>query len=151
MKVFSKLKYIGARTIWRVTKPITTGARILLIVDNNILLVKHTYQEEWYLPGGGVKRGETFEEGIRRELKEELGAELCDMKFFGVYNNFYECKNDTIVIFISENFTLSGKTDKEIETFDFFPLDNLPDEISPGTRRRIAEYINKQFNNFGTW
>jgi 8-oxo-dGTP pyrophosphatase MutT (NUDIX family) len=88
MAFLSKIKYGVARTIWRVIKPITAGSRILLIKDNKVVLVKHTYQKELYLPGGGVKRGETFEQAIRRELMEELGGQLSVIKFFGVYNNF---------------------------------------------------------------
>lgn len=151
MAFFSKLKYRVAKIVWRVTKPITAGTRILLIKDNKVLLVKHTYQEELYLPGGGVKKGETFEQAIRRELMEELGIQLSAIKFFGVYNNFYEYKNDNIVIFISENFTLSGITDNEIESFDFFNLDKLPTNISPGSRRRIEEYIKGNYTNCARW
>lgn len=33
-----------------------TIARILLIRDNHVLLVKHTYQNGWYTIGGGVER-----------------------------------------------------------------------------------------------
>jgi hypothetical protein len=39
----------------------------------------------------------------------------------------------------------------EIETFDFFNLNNLPTNVSTGTRKRVQEYINGQFNNFGKW
>jgi ADP-ribose pyrophosphatase YjhB (NUDIX family) len=151
MRIFTNLAYKVARVFWKMTKPVTAGTRAFLIKDNKVLLVKHTYQEHWYLPGGGIKKGETFEQAIRRELREELGVELEKIKLFGVYNNFYEYKNDNIVIFICDKFTLTGKTDNEIETFDFFNLNNLPNNVSPGTRKRVREYINGQFNNFGKW
>jgi len=38
----------------------TLGSRaIVLNSQNQILLVKHTYQPHWYIPGGGVKKRES--------------------------------------------------------------------------------------------
>lgn len=151
MRIFSKVIYMIARFIWKLTKPVTAGARIILIYNNRVLLVKHTYQEQWYLPGGGIKKGETFEQAIRREIKEELGGQLEELKLFGVYNNFYESKNDHIVIFVCDKFSISGKTDREIESFDYFDINNLPSNISSGTKRRIEEYKNGDYGRFGKW
>lgn len=117
------------------------GVRLILERDGAILLVKHTYDRYWYLPGGGVKKGETVEAAARREVSEELGAELGDLRLVGVYTNFCEHKNDHIIVFSCDNFVLAGETDREIECFDFFRFDSLPDGVSPGTRRRIGEYV----------
>jgi 8-oxo-dGTP pyrophosphatase MutT (NUDIX family) len=140
-KVLARLFYAIARLRWRVTRPITLGVRLILEKDHAVLLVKHTYQAQWYLPGGGVKRGETLEEATRREAAEEIGATLGRLRLFGVYTNFYEHKSDHVVIFACDDFTLTGRTDAEIERFDFFGLDDLPAGLSPGTRRRIQEYV----------
>lgn len=136
---------------WRILKPQTAGARAILIKDEKILLVKHTYLNSWFLPGGGLKSNETYEQAIRRELKEELGISVSDLKLHGIYNNFYEGKNDSIVVFSSFNFTEPVNIDGEIEDFGFFGFDELPKNISPGTRRRIEEFQNSDQRNFGIW
>ena len=49
-----------------------------------ILLVKRAIDPKkgfWDVPGGFVDQGETFEECTVREAKEELGAEITDLKY----------------------------------------------------------------------
>src|SRR5260221_11029127 len=49
-----------------------------LIKDDQgrLLLVKEDDDPWWGLPGGGIDHGETIEQGLRRELSEEVGAGL---------------------------------------------------------------------------
>jgi 8-oxo-dGTP pyrophosphatase MutT (NUDIX family) len=125
---------------------------LILEQDGAILLVKHTYQRHWYLPGGGVDKGETVEEAARRETDEELGAELGTLHLVGVYTNFYEHKNDHVIVLSCDAFTLTGQTDHEIERFDFFCMDDLPHDVSPGSLRRIREYADgNSLPTVGRW
>lgn len=146
-----KVLYKLSKVYWRITKPITVGVRIMLFKNQQILLVKHTYQDSWYLPGGGVKKGERLDQAIRREVSEELGGELGSLRLFGTYSNFFDYKNDHVVIFFSDDYTVSGETDKEIERYQLFGISELPDDTSPGTKRRIREYINNDFGVCGEW
>lgn len=140
MKWFPRCLYLLARLRYQITRPVTVGVRLLLIHDDKVLLVKHTYQRHWYLPGGGVQRDETLEDAARREACEEIGAILGALRLFGVYSNFYEAKSDHVIVFVGEPVTLDGKANREIERFAWFALDALPDDTSPGSRRRITEY-----------
>ena len=148
---FVKIAHQALRLVWRITKPVTQGARVIVVREGKILLVKHAYQNQYFLPGGRVKKGETFEQAARRELLEEVGIEATALKLFGVYNNFYEHKKDTIVVFLAEVLQSKRARDVEIESFGFFLLDQLPVNVSPGTRRRVEEYINKTSANHGAW
>ncbi|NHM31976.1 NUDIX domain-containing protein [Neobacillus terrae] len=49
-----------------------------LIKDNCILMVKEVYPDKtfWTLPGGGLEAGETFEEAVIREVKEEVNLNV---------------------------------------------------------------------------
>jgi 8-oxo-dGTP pyrophosphatase MutT (NUDIX family) len=142
MRPFSRLLYTLNRLRWRIVKPMTVGARLILDQERRILLVKHTYHRRWYLPGGGVKRGETIEQAARREAAEEIGAQLGSLSLLGVYTSLYEHKSDHVIVFCCTEFTLTGETDAEIAEFGFFEFDDLPLDTSPGTRRRIEEYVN---------
>jgi 8-oxo-dGTP pyrophosphatase MutT (NUDIX family) len=152
MSTFKKFLYKIYRLQWIVTRPITLGVRILLVKDGQILLVKPTYQNGWYLVGGGVKRSETPEQAARREAKEEVGAELGRLELLGIYSLFYESKNDHITVFTCTDFTYTGKTDFEIEKCRLFPFDSLPADIAPGHERRIQEFLENQHRlNYGNW
>ncbi len=59
----------------------TCGIRTVgvLIKDNMIFVQREKDGNEYALPGGHVKVGETLESGLIREMKEELGVEIrCD-------------------------------------------------------------------------
>lgn len=145
------LKYRTAMFLWHILKPKTFGARALLIKGDNILLVKHTYQPLWFLPGGGLKYGETYDEALRRELREELNANIYKLELFGIYNSTFEGKNDSIAIFLCEKFDIGISNCDEITEMKFFKLNDLPGDISPGSYKRIKEYIGNKYPNFGKW
>ena len=79
-----RLVYQLLRLYWRLLRPTVLGARALVIRDRSILLIRHTYIDGWYLPGGGVNAKESFQTAIVRELNEECGLRARDVKLFGL-------------------------------------------------------------------
>ncbi len=136
---------MAAKLVWRIASPRTIGVRALLLDrDGRVALVRHTYADHWYLPGGGVKSGESIAAALMRELAEEVAiADPVIERVLGVYHSRREGKDDHIVIFVVRT-AASGILDRadlrEIEQAGWFPLDDLPEATSPATRRRIAEY-----------
>ena len=60
------------------------GVKCVLTDGDRVLLVRHTYgPREWDLPGGGVKRGERPATTARREMHEELGSKIDDLRDAG--------------------------------------------------------------------
>ena len=136
----------AARLYWRVTRPLTAGVRVIVRdEEGRVLLVRHTYLAGWYLPGGGVDRSETMHEAVRRELQEETGLVLRGKaRLVGLYANFREFKSDHVAVFAVESEACernAWQPDMEIAEWDFFALDSLPEDVSPGTRRRIGEFM----------
>jgi ADP-ribose pyrophosphatase YjhB (NUDIX family) len=124
-----------------------------MVQDGRIVLVQHTCQRSWYLPGGGDKRGETLTQAIEREAVEEIDAQLGTLSLLGIYTNFYEHKSDHVAVFVCTDFAVSGReeTGGEIARIGVFALDRLPSDTFPGTRRRGEEYITGQGPYVGGW
>lgn len=151
MQAVLKLAHLIRRIHWFLLRPVTLGVRVILISDGRVLLVRHRYEEGWFLPGGGVKRGETLEQAVRREAAEECGARLGRVDFLGIYSNFQEFKSDHIGLFQSDDFRLQEKKNIEIERVSFFPLNQLPNDLTPGNRRKIEAFMNASLETTGMW
>lgn len=153
---YSYMKFIKntlLKIYWKIFRTKTLGVKLLLVNNGKVLLLRHSYIKGFFLPGGGVEDGEVFAEAAKREALEELGLEIENLNFFGVYQNKKEGKIDTIVVFISNDPIDIAKVElgEEINHVDFYHLDNLPADISPGSKRRIEEYRSKNFPTTVEW
>lgn len=110
--------------------------------SGRIFLVRHTYVPGWYLPGGGVEPGETVYETLARELAEEGQLSLTEpAELYGLYHNKWTNRRDHVALFICRNVVqfAEGKSSMEIAESGFYPLDQLPADITAATRQRLVE------------
>lgn len=64
--------------------------RALIVQDGKILLC-HSNDEPpiYYLPGGHLEKGETIDQALKREIKEEIDAKIKKMTFLEFFENFF--------------------------------------------------------------
>jgi len=148
--------YPIARIYWNIFQPVTFGVRVILINQNQVLLVRHTYLpgDKWMLPGGGVSRGESYDQAIKREIKEELDISLKKVNWLGIFTSNLEGKRDNIILFSCLDQIDPDKIiidPAEIKETKFFPLDQLPDDIALSHRQRILDYVKNKYPYSGQW
>lgn len=116
------------------------GSAIVIINNKNeILLQSRADRDLWGLPGGCQELGETFEETIIREVKEETSLEIReeDLKLIAVvsgktryntYPNGDEVYNNT-VLFMANKYRGNLKYDFESKDMKFFSIEKLPKNL----------------------
>ncbi|WP_282044888.1 NUDIX domain-containing protein [Roseibium album] len=125
--------------------PYILGVRV--IVENEkkqVLLVRHTYLEGWYLPGGAVDGGETLDKAAAREVMEEAGVIAAETpRLLGMYLNREATGRDHVGLFHLREWSKADSfldPNTEIAEAGFFAPDALPDTLSPATGRRLDEF-----------
>lgn len=86
------------------------GVAVFVVHDGKALLLKRVKehgQGTWGLAGGHLEVGETFEECARREVFEETGIQLDDLRVCGVTNDLFEDGKHYVTVFV-EGYTDSA-------------------------------------------
>ena len=124
------------------------GLNILIIQNNKILLglltKKWLYKgkQVYGIPGRDLHFQEKIGEGVKRNIKEELGAEVTKYKIFSENAN-YEYGNHYIGIGIVAE--IKGEIElikpDDWEKWEWFDLNNIPQNLFPDAQNHIKCYL----------
>ena len=98
------------------------------------VIKRKDYQEYYTFPGGGLEEGETLEDGVIREIKEEFGINV------KVVKKLYEMKSEKFNQ--KEYFFLCKYIDGKFGTGEGPEFSNYPKYIDSG--KYIPEIISKE-------
>lgn len=97
------------------------------------MLVRRKYppkQDYWDLPGGFVDLGESMEESMKREIKEEIGIDIKDLKYFSSYSDRYLFKDiyywTICFVYIGEIHNSNLKPTDDVSEIKFFSPSEIP-------------------------
>jgi 8-oxo-dGTP pyrophosphatase MutT (NUDIX family) len=94
----------------------------------------------WNLPGGGMEYGETVEEALRREVREEVGINVAIERLVGVYSK--PQKREVVLTFLCHptGDGEAGVSDEVTESRWCRP-DDLPAHLLPKHRQRLEDAL----------
>ena len=129
-----------------------TATAIVPFPDDKILLIKRRtppFKGYWALPGGRVDAGETVEQTIVREVKEETGLDVAIVHKIGEYHEQgvqdglrYDYYPTCFVVKkLSREIT---KQKSEIEEIKLFSLDQLPATLAFEHTQMIKDFVKSQ-------
>ena len=107
---------------------VTAGA-VIFNDKREVLLLKHRFRagSGWGLPGGFMEQGEQPIDTLRRELREEIGLEVDDVKVFAA-RSFKKPKQVEVLFRARANAEVKALT-MEVERAEWFALDSLPEGL----------------------
>ena len=152
MRVLLDLAYRLQKRVWRIVRPRTRGVKVMLFAPGGIVLIRNSYgrSDLFVRPGGGVRPFEDLAAAARREMREELGCGVADLVLVSTHANGAEGKRDTVTLFRGEAVGAPVADGFEVAEAGIFPLDALPETVSPATRRRIEEHLGRRAPD-GRW
>ena len=138
-------KFIGHAPI------LSCGCGVIIENDKGeILLQKRKDNGKWAILGGAMEMGETYEEAIRREVKEEASLTLGKLDIFKIYSGkdcIIEYPNGDIcfgvgVICITKEFDGEIVNQKEeVLEHRFFSKDEIPENLNKYDDKIIYDWL----------
>ena len=103
----------------------------------------------WTLPSGKVKFGETIEEAGIRKTKQECNLDVSKIKVICVQNDVNSYAQFATFGLIAEEYSGNIKLPKtdELVKYDWFAVNDMPENTCIPTRKIIEKYLSKEFYN----
>lgn len=113
---------------------ISPAVIVAIVKEGKLLMAKHNYGQyrKYGLIAGFVEAGETLEEGLEREIMEEVGLKVKNIKYFG--SQSWPFPHSLMIGFTAEyesgDIEVDGKEIAHAKWFEVEDLPELPSKIS---------------------
>lgn len=127
-------------------KHFVSAGAVVLNDEGKILLIKGP-RRGWEQPGGQVELGESIEEAVKREVKEESGIDIEVIKFCGIYQSLES--NVCATCWLGKAIGGDLQTSSESLDVGFFTIEEALEMVKwSNFRDRIIKSLNQEEHPF---
>lgn len=116
---------------------VSVAAAIFDESGDNVLLIKRRDNGNWEPPGGVLELGESIEDGLRREVREETGAEIEVGPLTGIYKNM--AQGIVALVFPAVATTSPASASSEAIAIEWLPVAKLDSLMEPVYAQRLID------------
>lgn len=120
---------------------VSVAAAIFDDSRENVLLIQRRDNGKWEPPGGVLELNETIEDGLRREVLEETGAEIEVGPLTGVYKNM--SRGIVALVFRARLLSKAAQTSEEASSISWAPIASINDLLSESYAVRITDAVER--------
>lgn len=130
--------------------PEPTVSAIIFNPEGKILLCKsHKWENKYVIPGGHIELGEKMEKALKREILEETGLDIYDIKLIGlkesIYSNtFHEKKHFIFIDYICKTYSSDVTLNDESEQYEWINIEQIEHyDLGGFTKELLLKLRNK--------
>lgn len=75
----------------------------VIVIEGKLLFLRRTKSPaagQWWFAGGRIHKGETLQQTLHREVKEETGLKISDSKLINVYSRIFPERHDITIAYL---------------------------------------------------
>jgi 8-oxo-dGTP diphosphatase len=137
-------RWVRRAGVWATQARFTVTAAVVATDDaGRVLLLKHVFRGGggWGIPGGFVEAGEQPDEAARRELREEAGLELEDLRLVHARTLRRPRQIETLFAARAADPARARAASGEVSRAEWFAPDALPAGLPRDQRRLIGRAL----------
>lgn len=122
--------------------PIPSVEAVVLNKKDELLVLRRKNspaKNEWWFPGGRMRKGETFEEALNREVEEETGLHVKILKLLGVYSRIFPERHDVSIVFLCNCDSGNVVLNSEHSEYRFLNVSECLTELHPELQKVVRD------------
>jgi len=111
----------------------------VIVIDGALLFLRRKNEPakgQWWFAGGRIHRGESLEDTLHREVKEETGLQITSHKFIGAYSRVFPERHDITLAYLCQ---AKGTLTLDSEHSEYMLSKSLPEGIHPYLLKTIQD------------